>query len=620
MNVYSLSLVAATAAGWAVFVASLAVLHAMDPADGRWLTAAGWLSTGLVGFLLGVFPRHFVTAETWPMSIFPVSLAMVTWGHLKAIIEQSTLRSRFRGRLPAALGVAVLVAGCMFIRPAVAQTVTAKGTYTAIPADVVWNYRAGAGTGALLAGPFETLVLCVEKAEADAAKADTAKDSTATCRPDGGNVAVTFKAAPPPPAVKVWVRLGPEKNAAGAIQTYTLAAPALVRFGAGTTWAQKQFPAGPVRCATAEFGDPVPGVVKACEREATVDTAPPATTPPVTQPPVIQPPVTTPPATTPPVSSGGVPMTPASFNDYPLIGQVTAAPGQVIERVRIKVASGPCVIVAVPNVTIRDVQGIGCGAGEPGKFVDVRSGASNLTVERNHIEDVSTALYANGAAHPIVFDRNYVTKIRGPMPRGQMVQLNNVKGGTGKSRVTCNVGDVQGQPNAWRNVEDWLNFYSTGGVEVAYNRLRGGGYQGYNGNNPSGTAVLFGDAAGGTDAWVHDNRFVGMTNVGVGVAGGVGARIERNQIHMDARLSGNFTNVGIYVAKYSSGACSGHTVTGNRVFVRKADGSLNPRFFAAPSDTSYCGAVNVGSPDSNVWNDTTLDPEAMFNTVPAECQ
>lgn len=473
--------------------------------------------------------------------------------------------------------------------------------------------HAGAGTG---------------KALATVPAAGTSIEACVAAIPKPGDYTLKVKATklaapvvtPPvvtPPAVN-WVLVGPEKAA------YTLPGRYKVRFGTGTgVWSVRVID-GSFSCGTTLFGDPAPGAAKRCERESATTTDPvtaPSVEPPVVTPPVIVPPVD-PVPTVPPITSPGVGGVPSKdkFADFPAVGQITATAGQVIERVRISTTSGPCIIVAVPNVTVRDVLIGPCGPGEPGKGLDVRSGASNLTVQGAYFEDISTALYANGAAHPIIFDRNYVTKIRGPMPRGQMVQLNNVKGGAGKSRVTCNVGDVQGLPNTYRNVEDWLNFYSTGGVEVAYNRLRGGGYQGYNGNPPSGTAVLFGDAAGGTDAWVHDNRFVGMTNVGIGVAGGVGARIERNQIHMVAAESGNYTNVGIYVAKYSSGACSGHSVTDNRVRVVKADGSLNPRFFASASDTSYCGTVNVGSPDSNVWNDTTLDPAAMFNTVPAECQ
>lgn len=407
----------------------------------------------------------------------------------------------------------------------------------------------------------------------------------------------------PPAAPSIsWVAVGPEKA------NYTLSGRYKVRFGDGVgPWVTRVIE-GSFSCGTTLFGDPTPGAQKRCERESVTTTDP--VTALIVEPPVVIPPVVVPPVVVPP-TAGGVPKR-EDFASYPMVGQITATAGQVIERVRISVASGPCVIVDVPNVTIRDVYFAGCGAGEPGKGIDARGGARNLLVQRSYFEDISTALYANGSQHPIVFEKNYVTKIRGPMPRGQMVQLNGVRGGSG-TRVTCNVGDVQGQPNAFRNVEDWLNFYSTGGVEVAYNRLRGGGYQGYNGNNPSGTAVLFGDAAGGTDAWVHDNRFVGMTNVGIGVAGGVGARIERNWIHMDARLSGNYTNVGIYVAKYSTGACSGHAVTSNRVFVRKADGSLNPYFF----DTGSCGAV---AQSGNVWSDATLDPVAMFNEVPAQCR
>ncbi len=499
---------------------------------------------------------------------------------------------------------------CAGLVPAFLCLTAQAQTYKSAAAEPQFVLKAGQGTGKALTAPG-SWGACISAAEAAALKAATKKDSVFTCDVVHGNVLVKYTAIPDPKPDVTWVQCALERQAGGCQFTGSRE----VRFGTSPTisgqYAAKTV-TGPVECTNVVFGDPVVGVEKKCWTTGTL-------TPPVVTPPPVEPPPVTQPPTTPPSSVGGVPLR-ESFSGYPVVGQITATAGQVIERVRISTTSGPCIIVAVPNVTVRDVLIGPCGPGEPGKGLDVRSGASNLTVQGAYFEDISTALYANGAAHPIIFDRNYVTKIRGPMPRGQMVQLNNVKGGAGKSRVTCNVGDVQGQPNVWRNVEDWLNFYSTGGVEVAYNRLRGGGFQGYNGNNPSGTAVLFGDAAGGTDAWVHDNRFVGMTNVGIGVAGGVGARIERNQIHMDARLSGNFTNVGIYVAKYSSGACSGHSVTGNRVRVVKADGSLNPQFFAQAGDQSYCGTVNVGSPDSNVWNDTTLDPVAMFNTVPTQCQ
>ncbi|MGV8823041.1 hypothetical protein [Methylibium petroleiphilum] len=614
MTLYALASIAASAAGWAVALASFAVISGMSLRESRWLTLAGWMCTGAAGVMLGLDPTHYITLANWPMAIMPISLAMVVWGHLPAIREHSQQPARHRVAGP--IVAAALLAGCMVV-PALAQTVTTKGTYTAVPAPPAWEYRAGAGTGALLAGPFETLDLCNDAAEAAAAKADAAKDTKATCRPAGGNVAITFVAKPPvvvppvvvPPAV-TWVVVGPEKA------NYTLAGRYKVRFGTGTgVWAVRVIE-GSFSCGTTLFGDPAPGAAKRCEREsATTSEAvtAPSVEPPVVVPPVVVPPVVTPPVVVPP-AAGGVPKR-EDFASYPLVGQITATAGQVIERVRITTTSGPCVIVAAPNVTIRDALIGPCGPGEAGKGIDGRSGLSNLVVQRTYFEDVSSALYVNGGQHPITFDRNACTKIRGPMPRGQCVQFNNVKGAA-SSKITCNVADVQGQPNAYRNVEDWFNFYSTGQVEVAYNRIRGGGYQGYNGNNPSGTAILFGDAQGGTGLWAHDNVIVNVTNVGIGVAGSVGARVENNRIYMNGPASGNFTNIGIYVATYSQGACSGHRVAGNRAWVRKNDGSPN-HYWTSGS----CGPVDTGgTANPNVWDDASLDPVAMFNTVPTQCQ
>ena len=42
----------------------------------------------------------------------------------------------------------------------------------------------------------------------------------------------------------------------------------------------------------------------------------------------------------------------------------------------------------------------------------------------------------------MVFEKNYVYNIRGPFPRGQMIQTNGLKGGSGSSRITCNVSDA----------------------------------------------------------------------------------------------------------------------------------------------------------------------------------
>lgn len=474
-------------------------------------------------------------------------------------------------------------------------------TYKSAASEPQFVLKAGQGTGKALTTPG-SWGACVSAAEAAALKAATKKDSVFTCDVVHGNVPIKFTPITDPKPDVTWVQCALERQVGGC----RFDGSREVRFGTSPTIAG-QYAAktvtGPVECTNAVFGDPVVGVEKKCWTTGTL-----------TAPPVVTPPPVTPPPTTPPSSVGGVPLR-ESFSGYPVVGQITATAGQVIERVRITTTSGPCVIVAAPNVTIRDALIGPCGPGEAGKGIDGRSGLSSLVVQRTYFEDVSSALYVNGGQHPITFDRNVCTKIRGPMPRGQCVQFNNVKG-SASSKITCNVADVQGQPNAFRNVEDWFNFYSTGQVEVAYNRIRGGGYQGYNGNNPSGTAILFGDAQGGTGLWAHDNVIVNVTNVGIGVAGSVGARVENNRIYMNGPASGNYTNIGIYVATYSQGACSGHRVAGNRAWVRRNDGTPN-HYWTSGS----CGSVDTGgSANPNVWDDASLDPVAMFNTVPTQCQ
>jgi hypothetical protein len=64
-------------------------------------------------------------------------------------------------------------------------------------------------------------------------------------------------------------------------KTFSLTAPATVRYGAGTTWANKSLPVGTYTCDNGLFGDPLFGVVKACELAVvTVDPPPPPAPPP----------------------------------------------------------------------------------------------------------------------------------------------------------------------------------------------------------------------------------------------------------------------------------------------------------------------------------------------------
>lgn len=65
---------------------------------------------------------------------------------------------------------------------------------------------------------------------------------------------------PPPPPTTTWTQAAREG------ERFRLYAPALVRYGLGSAWSEpQQRQAGEVVCENSAFGDPAPGVWKACE-------------------------------------------------------------------------------------------------------------------------------------------------------------------------------------------------------------------------------------------------------------------------------------------------------------------------------------------------------------------
>lgn len=441
---------------------------------------------------------------------------------------------------------------------------------------------------------------CVDAAKADALERKASANYGARTN---STWSVTYTPPPPPPDVRTWVRVGPEKTSGGVIQSYTLTAPARVRFGVGQKWVEKAMPAGRFPCSTSTFGDPAPGSVKVCDREEVVPTTPVPTDP-----------TPTPTDPTPQPGVGGVPK-PSDSASYPASGPIVARAGQVIEKLRISSPTGNCILVppGVTGVIVRDVEIGPCGSGtnQDANGVKVAPGAGDVAVLRSYIHDVSSCMYAEPTArHPLVFDRNYCTEIRGPdsrseASRGQMVQINGVTGPAKGSRITCNVSDQTGPNHA---VEDHINLFNSGGtaddpIEVAYNRLRGGHQR-----SNSGSGIMTGDGSLGGHLSIHDNVIVNVRNVGIGVAGGVDVRVFNNRIFMAMPASG-FTNQGMYVWSQGGGTCSGHSFKNNRVYVEGIGGE---GFW----NGGNCGAYEfIG----NVFRDRTLTA-SMFDEVPAQCQ
>lgn len=377
-----------------------------------------------------------------------------------------------------------------------------------------------------------------------------------------------------------------------------------VRYGLNDKYAYGTF-TGKVQCANSVFGDPLPGGDKRCWVSSATSPAPSPAPAPA-------------PAPTPAPTASSLP-TPLTIAGKRVVGQIVATAGQVIENVHVTTTSGSCIVInGVSNVTIRNSEIGPCGQpGDPNtQGIEITRG-SNITIQRNVIHDVSSGVYASTSNHPIVMDRNYVYNVRGPLPRGQMIQMNNVSGGSAGSKVTCNVSDAQPgvrygveHGRTTDGVEDHINMFQSPGLsssrtEIAYNRLRGG-----HKTSTSGSGFVLGDVGGG-HINAHHNTIVNVANVGAGIAGGANISIDDNRIYQN-RDAGIFVNLGLMVWGQAGASCNGgHSVRNNRVWSLNTSGVQNPYWNAG-----NCGSV---AESGNTFADKSLTP-AIFDEVPAACQ
>lgn len=335
--------------------------------------------------------------------------------------------------------------------------------------------------------------------------------------------------------------------------------------------------------------------------------------PPVDGPSVLPEEPNPPPPSSPNPSVGGVPR-PEDFKGLPWSGPIVAQSGQIIENLHITSVNGRCLTVpaGVTNVIIRNNEIGPCDSDDTDVDTDgirILEDAHHITIQRNVIHDVSSAVTAYKSQNPIVVDRNFVYNIRGPFYRGQMIQMEEVSGGNTSSKITCNIADGN-YGNLWRP-EDIINLYGTSGVsegdriEIAFNRLRGSSTISQN-----GSGILVGDGAGGGRIWIHDNVVVNVVNVGISIAGGRSIILERNQIYLNHSKSA----LGMSVRNYSGNVCENHQVLSNRTFALDFmyQGGL-------PMHYENLGACSNVEEQGNQFGDPTLGPE-IFDKVPSECQ
>lgn len=227
------------------------------------------------------------------------------------------------------------------------------------------------------------------------------------------------------------------------------------------------------------------------------------------------------------------------------------------------------------NIVIENKTFTGTAAG----LAAIRlTSCTNVTIRNCDFIDVPGCIYAYQSSGIVIEDCRY-SNITGPHARtganvGNFVQTNEC------SNVTIRRNKGKGG-----DTEDIVSVYKTSTALVEDNHFEGTGW-----TSGSGSGIALGDY-GGSGNIARRNILVNPGQVGAFIAGGTNHTIQDNIIIGQQRAK---SNVGVYVWGQGGGACSGHTVGGNRASWTAADGSANPYW-----NKGNCGPV-AGSP-ANDW-------------------
>jgi hypothetical protein len=229
----------------------------------------------------------------------------------------------------------------------------------------------------------------------------------------------------------------------------------------------------------------------------------------------------------------------------------------------------------------------------------------NITIDYNFITNVSTGVYvANSSGGNIVVNYNQFRNMKGPYPRGQFVQFQNVSG-AGLSISYNKAENIMGASYP----EDAINLYmskgtSTSPLKVVGNWIRGGG------PSRTGGGICVGDN-GGSYQYIANNILVNPGQYGIGITGGDHHSVINNQIFSS---QWTFSNVGfdIYSQKGSLSympTVTSATVSGNQVNWTNSAGIKNPNWIS-PGDVTPTGwSTNTwySSITSSILPTTILD-------------
>lgn len=269
-------------------------------------------------------------------------------------------------------------------------------------------------------------------------------------------------------------------------------------------------------------------------------------------------------------------------------GQVIAKSGETITGLNIINPSGPCIVLQqVSRVTIIGNQIGPCGK-DPNYDVGIFIYQShNLQIINNHFHDISSAIYAlENQLGKLLVEGNHATQIKGPFPRGQLVQLDKYSGP--EIILRCNISDqaIGGYLNidGRGGPEDHINIYKSSGTAISpimiiNNKIRGGG-------SLSGGGIIAVDGGQGGNVIIKNNILIDPGQYGIAIPSGNNIEITGNQIFGNQK---SWTNVGIYVwNQYKNTVCSDNRISNNQINYINKKGVSNPYW-----DSGNCGEINL---------------------------
>jgi len=233
-----------------------------------------------------------------------------------------------------------------------------------------------------------------------------------------------------------------------------------------------------------------------------------------------------------------------------------------------------CTNVLIINCKVGNSSGVGISI----------SSCKNVKVTGCYLYNVSSGVYAVDS-QTINVSGNFGLNMKGPLPRGQFVQFDNVTGGG--NRINSNkFQNILGQSTP----EDAISIYESSGtstdpIQVKSNQIRGGG------PSSTGGGIMLGDK-GGAYVIAEWNTLVDPGQYGMAIAGGTHMTIYQNTVYSKKQ---SFSNVGLYYWNQSGLSSSAINISSNNVNFTKYTGEINNTFLGS-------GGVTPNGWSTNYYN------------------